>query len=610
MDSGGANLPNQDDVFPDRDHFGRIFYNQANLSGAGIPPGASIASISAGVSFTLTVPATATATGLTLSAGGTSGLLPGMNVTGGTIPAGAIITSVTNGTTMVISAAAGTTASGVTVGAAGYLALPSAGPGVATVNYVTSANQTQTATTAVGSLKVAPTTSGQILALGTNDITFGASGGGLLFTGTNAFTISGTTGGLRAGNSGGDLFIHNYSSAPLTISASIKEFSTTAATRLITAGTGVTEIVGANTYTGETMINGGVLSFNNVTASGSGTLGLGVNRAVFISGGATLRYTGATGTLGGGSATTASSRTFNLTGGMGRIEVTTAGTNLQLDGVISGAGGFTKAGPGTLTLAGNNTFTGPLVIAAGTLASTAADRITDTVPVTINAGATWDLAAGNDSVGSLSGAGTLTVTGGTARNPGLGADNTNTTFSGMLGGTLGNSISKRGSGVWTVAMPVTSTWVGGSTFVDGGVIRVATGMGQQVNPTATLVVNHAAQSAIFDLNGSAQTVGALNFFNTPNSNINAQGLVLLGNGGTLTLGGNIEVNAQHGAAASAPSPSSRASTSPRARPSWSSMPSSPAAAPAAAGSRPAAAPCASRDKASCRAPCRTVSTRV
>ncbi|PRY09543.1 carboxyl transferase domain-containing protein [Paraburkholderia sp. BL25I1N1] len=37
VDSGGANLPNQDDVFPDRDHFGRIFFNQANLSAAGIP---------------------------------------------------------------------------------------------------------------------------------------------------------------------------------------------------------------------------------------------------------------------------------------------------------------------------------------------------------------------------------------------------------------------------------------------------------------------------------------------------------------------------------------------------------------------------------------------
>ena len=37
VDSGGANLPNQDEVFPDREHFGRIFYNQANMSAARIP---------------------------------------------------------------------------------------------------------------------------------------------------------------------------------------------------------------------------------------------------------------------------------------------------------------------------------------------------------------------------------------------------------------------------------------------------------------------------------------------------------------------------------------------------------------------------------------------
>ncbi|NKE46384.1 methylcrotonoyl-CoA carboxylase [Roseomonas frigidaquae] len=37
VDSGGANLPNQDEVFPDRDHFGRIFFNQARMSAAGIP---------------------------------------------------------------------------------------------------------------------------------------------------------------------------------------------------------------------------------------------------------------------------------------------------------------------------------------------------------------------------------------------------------------------------------------------------------------------------------------------------------------------------------------------------------------------------------------------
>ncbi|KAJ5723887.1 methylcrotonoyl-CoA carboxylase beta chain [Penicillium malachiteum] len=37
VDSGGANLPHQADVFPDRDHFGRIFYNQARMSSLGIP---------------------------------------------------------------------------------------------------------------------------------------------------------------------------------------------------------------------------------------------------------------------------------------------------------------------------------------------------------------------------------------------------------------------------------------------------------------------------------------------------------------------------------------------------------------------------------------------
>jgi 3-methylcrotonyl-CoA carboxylase beta subunit len=37
VDSGGAFLPLQDEVFPDKEHFGRIFFNQANMSAAGIP---------------------------------------------------------------------------------------------------------------------------------------------------------------------------------------------------------------------------------------------------------------------------------------------------------------------------------------------------------------------------------------------------------------------------------------------------------------------------------------------------------------------------------------------------------------------------------------------
>jgi 3-methylcrotonyl-CoA carboxylase beta subunit len=42
VDSGGAFLPRQDDVFPDREHFGRIFYNQATMSGLGIPQVAAV----------------------------------------------------------------------------------------------------------------------------------------------------------------------------------------------------------------------------------------------------------------------------------------------------------------------------------------------------------------------------------------------------------------------------------------------------------------------------------------------------------------------------------------------------------------------------------------
>jgi 3-methylcrotonyl-CoA carboxylase beta subunit len=42
VDSGGANLPNQAEIFPDKEHFGRIFYNQATMSGMGIPQIASV----------------------------------------------------------------------------------------------------------------------------------------------------------------------------------------------------------------------------------------------------------------------------------------------------------------------------------------------------------------------------------------------------------------------------------------------------------------------------------------------------------------------------------------------------------------------------------------
>src|SRR5471032_2708827 len=52
VDSGGAFLPKQDEVFPDREHFGRIFFNQANMSALGIPQVAVVmGSCTAGVAY-------------------------------------------------------------------------------------------------------------------------------------------------------------------------------------------------------------------------------------------------------------------------------------------------------------------------------------------------------------------------------------------------------------------------------------------------------------------------------------------------------------------------------------------------------------------------------
>src|SRR2546429_1077477 len=67
VDSGGAFLPLQAEVFPDRDHFGRIFYNQARLSATGIPQVAVVmGSCTAGGAY---VPAMSDETGIVRGTG-------------------------------------------------------------------------------------------------------------------------------------------------------------------------------------------------------------------------------------------------------------------------------------------------------------------------------------------------------------------------------------------------------------------------------------------------------------------------------------------------------------------------------------------------------------
>src|SRR5262249_59027154 len=92
----------------------------------------------------------------------------------------------------------------------------------------------------------------------------------------------------------------------------------------------------------------------------------------------------------------------------------------SFNGTITGAGTLTKVGTGTLTLAGACNYTGPTVVAAGTLRLGAANVLPDASNVTLADFTTFDLSTFSDAVGSLAGTGTVSLAGGTpppARRP-------------------------------------------------------------------------------------------------------------------------------------------------------------------------------------------------
>lgn len=403
--------------------------------------------------------------------------------------------------------------------------LPADGSGAGTGNYTLSGSQTQnTAASTVNTLKISSTAAAQSLNLDT----FNLAANGLLVTGNNAYQINGSTGALTHAT---ELIIHQYNTGGLTINAPLS--GTGALTK---AGNGVLTLgTGANAMTGAVNINGGVLSFSSVTSGSAGSLGAGSTTAVTIRDGATLRYTGATGTI-SGAASTAGAHTYVLQGGNANLEVTDSGATLTLGGIISGAGGFTKLGSGTLSLNAAETFTGPLFINEGVLSIAAADRITDSVPMTIAGGATFLMSAGNETVGSIAGSGTIQG-GGTARTLTAGGDNTSTTFSGAFTGAAGNVFSKAGIGTLTVALSAPTAWTGNSS-VTAGVLLLNNANG--LPSTGAWTIGSSAQPALLDFNGFDASVAGLSFYGS-GSTVSSQGTVDLG-GATVTVTGTSTVN--------------------------------------------------------------------
>ena len=410
-------------------------------------------------------------------------------------------------------------------------ALSLSAPGAATDNRTLSGGQVQTtAANSINTLKITATAASQSLDLGSTAFTVN----GLLVTGTDAYTIA----GVGALTNATDLIIHQYNSGGLTINAPLAGAGalTKAGTGTLTLGTGV------NGMTGAVFVDGGVLSFSSVAAAGAGSLGNGVASIVTIRDGATLRYTGVAASI---AATLAGGHTFALTGGNATIDVATAlaADSLTLSGVISGAGGLTKAGIGILNLGATNTYTGPTYVTAGTLQAgkTVAAFGNAANPLDISAGATLDINSLDQTIGSLSGAGTVTNSTVTAKTLTVGGANITSTFTGTFGtgGVLTSILTKVGTGVLTLS-GTTSAWTGG-TNVNGGVLRL--GASNVLSSTGTWTIANLAGPAQLELGaGFTQTSAAITFGGTAGAPTN-QGTLLIGSGATITLGGNVTYTA-------------------------------------------------------------------
>jgi autotransporter-associated beta strand protein len=222
---------------------------------------------------------------------------------------------------------------------------------------------------------------------------------------------------------------------------------------LVKTGTGTFTLGGVNTYAGSTTVQ-------------AGTLAQAVDNAAppnpcIVAAGATFdlhSHHASLGSLSGaGTVSTPAKPIFSaLTTGLDN-------TSTEFDGVISGSIDVAKSGTGTFTLGGASTYAGSTTVQAGTL-TLGIDNAVPPNPCIIASGATLDVHFHNEMLGSLAGAGSVFLSDPTLT---TGADNTSTTFSGVITGS--GNLTKVGSGTFTLSGSNTYT---GSTTVLSGVLDV------------------------------------------------------------------------------------------------------------------------------------------
>jgi autotransporter-associated beta strand protein len=298
---------------------------------------------------------------------------------------------------------------------------------------------------------------------------------------------------------------------------------------LTKAGVGTIAITGTSNYTGTTTISLGTLQAGSATAFSSAS-------AYTIASGAVLDLNGFNETV----ASVAGAG--NITLGAGTLTTGGDNTSTTLSGHISGTGGLTKGGTGTFTLSGTTSYSGATNVNTGVLQAGAAGVLSSSSAFTVAGGATLDLNNFSQSIGSLAGAGNVTLGSGTLT---TGGDNTSTTFSGTLTGTGG--LVKQGTGIFTVSSAnayTGPTSVNAGTFQAGNTNVFATGSAFTVASGATLDLNSFDQSiaslagaGTVNLGSARLTAGADNTSTTFSGDINGTGGLTKTGTGTLTLSG-------------------------------------------------------------------------
>ncbi len=267
-------------------------------------------------------------------------------------------------------------------------------------------------------------------------------------------------------------------------------------------------LTGANTYTGTTsMTAGGTLSIAGDANLGTGTI-------YFAEGGGTLLVTG----------TTIIDNAISFVLGNGTVSAG-AGVDVTLSGAITdnaGSRAFTKTGTGTVTLSGANTFRGGTTVSEGTLTLSGGNALSNTGTVNVAAGATLDLNGTTETIGSLTGSGTVTVGAGSISFSNPAANSFNGTLSGTGTFSVASGVTLKGTGTYNTPVTVLSggtiapgnspgtistgnlTLSSGSTAsmeIDGTV--AGTGY-DQIAVTGTVTINGATLSTVF---GYTSTTG-------------------------------------------------------------------------------------------------------